>query len=280
MAENSGIEWTDHSWSPWIGCFKVSPGCAHCYAEEMMTRKSRWAGTWGPAVTTKRLRTSDAYWQEPLRWQRQAEAEGRRLRVFPSLCDPFENNDGLIDWRLDFFQLIRATPNLDWLLLTKRPDVARLFFRLRGDFLLENVRIGTSVENQEWADKRVPELLQISLPNFLSVEPLLGPVNLRWCDWCGRFGPHDCEGGYDWAKTIEEDQAGVDWVIIGGESGKHARKLKLGWVRSLVQQCRAAGAPVFVKQLGSRWKIEAGAKAGKGGDPAEWPEDLQIREFP
>ena len=179
--ENSKIEWCHHTFNPWIGCAKVSQGCANCYAEELMdTRYGR--ANWG--VDGTRVRTSDAYWRKPLAWNRKARIEGVRYRVFcASLADVFEDREDLEEWRDDLFNLISATPNLDWLLLTKRPEnVNRIVGESRGDcYWIEesagkgngNIWIGTSVENQEQADKRIPELLKIpARVRFLSMEPL------------------------------------------------------------------------------------------------------------
>ena len=119
MAENSKIEWTDHTFNPWIGCTKVSDGCKNCYAESLMDK--RWGKVkWGPQG--QRQRTSDENWKKPFAWDRQAAKQGIRYRVFcASLADVFEDNDQVSDWRLDLFDMIKVTPNLDWLLLTKRP---------------------------------------------------------------------------------------------------------------------------------------------------------------
>lgn len=182
--ENSKIEWCDHTFSPWHGCIKISPGCQNCYA---LALDKRWGkDVWGPGP--KRQRTSEANWRLPLQWNRRAEKEGRRYKVFcASMADVFERNDQLIDWRFELWDLIGQTPMLDWLLLTKRPEnvldmTPYQWHRAEwGGYQgwPANVWIGTSVENQEYADKRIPELLKIpAVVRFLSVEPLLGSVNL------------------------------------------------------------------------------------------------------
>lgn len=289
MGANSAIEWCDHTFNPWSGCIKVSSGCIHCYAE---TLSNRWGkDVWGPGP--KRARTSRANWLKPLTWNKLAQEVGRRYKVFcASMADVFEDNPQLEPWRVDLLDLIQDTPNLDWLLLTKRPEnVNRMIEQATGFSEAEmwfhsapHVWVGTSVENQEYADERIPELLKIPAKvRFLSCEPLLGPVDLRWCEWCGRFGPHDCEGGYSWALTEEQDQAGIDWAIIGGESGPGARVFELDWATSTIGQCKAAGVSVFMKQLGSKPVVGCyGYKTldKKGGNPDEWPEELRVREFP
>lgn len=265
MAENSAIEWCDHTFNPWIGCAKVSPGCKHCYAETLMdTRYGR--VEWG--VHGTRVRTGPDNWKKPLRWNRQAEAEGRRYRVFcASLADVFEDRDELEPWRRDLLALIYQTPRLDWLLLTKRPEnVMRMLY----GFMPPNLWIGTSVENQETADERIPELLKIpATVRFLSCEPLLGPVDLT--PWLGTGHP-----------TFDP---GVDWVIVGGESGPKARPFDVRWAWSLVEQCADAGVPCFVKQLGdapfdSKDDGYLPPTAKKGGDMSEWLGGLRVRQFP
>lgn len=246
MAQNSKIEWCDHTFNPWQGCIKVSPGCQNCYAE---TLSNRWGkDIWGPGA--KRQRTSAAYWKKPLQWDKQAIKEGRRFKVFcASMADVFEDNPQLTDWRNDLFTLIEQTPNLDWLLLTKRPEnVNRMVAELRSDcYWLEetiskgnsNVWIGTSVEDQEYAGRRIPELLKIPAPTlFLSCEPLLGPLDLEGLAYEA--------AGPEWAGFNRL----VDWVIVGGESGHNARPMHPDWARSLRDQCQAAGVAFHFKQWG------------------------------
>lgn len=279
MAENTNISWTDATFNPWVGCVKVSEGCKHCYAEEFMTRKSRWANTWGPAQITERIKTSNANWRKPLTWNKRAAKEGKRVKVFcASLADVFEDNDKLIDWRLDLFDLIGQTPNLDWLVLTKRPEIARQFFRLRAGLLYPNIWLGTTIENQEQAEKRIPELLRIpARVRFLSCEPLLGPVVLpSWDsyilpDGFENNGPMITNLGY----SFEPDNL-IDWVIVGGESGSSARPMHPDWARGLRDQCQAAGVAFHFKQFGEwvhesqiqEWHIERalGSKRMMAGD--------------
>ncbi|MDR8027035.1 phage Gp37/Gp68 family protein [Burkholderia cenocepacia] len=270
MSENSKIEWTDSTFNPWEGCQKVGTGCDHCYAE---TRNARFGGgtavNWGPGAP--RRRTSQANWRKPLAWAA-AHAEffavhGRRQRVFcASLADVFDN---AVDpaWRTDLFRLIADTPNLDWLLLTKRiGNVAamvqdasdRLFLDAkRPTQLPDNVWLGATIVNQAEADRDIPKLLAVpARVRFLSMEPLLGPVDLTrvmrsspgsdwsYCDDVLRgFRAHKC-GGH-----ISPENA-VDWVIVGGESGPGARPMHPDWARSLRDQCAAAGVPFMFKQWG------------------------------
>jgi protein gp37 len=249
--ENSKIEWTHHTFNPWVGCTKVSAGCKNCYAETMMDK--RWGKVeWG--VNGQRLRTSKAYWRKPLAWDKAAAAAGVRHRVFcASLADVFEDKFDqraeMDRWRSDLMCLIQSTPNLDWLLLTKRPEnVMGMFdaaWQMVGGLpvaeLPTNVWIGVSVENQEQADIRIPELLQIpAAVRFLSMEPLLGHVNLTLHDL-----PENCPTWHDGCNCVM-----VDWVIVGGESGHDARPMHLRWARAIRDHCNWAKVPFFFKQWG------------------------------
>jgi protein gp37 len=249
MGENSKIEWTDHTFNPWEGCTKVSEGCKHCYAEALSKRFNR--TQWGP--TAQRRRTSDSNWRQPLAWNKKAEKEGRRYRVFcASMADVFEWNPQVEEWRFDLFMMIDQTPHLDWLLLTKRPE--HIMYVLRSEFnsasFPSNVWLGTSVENQEAADKRIPELLNApAAVRFLSCEPLLGPLDLSLY-LVPRFAADD--------PRHKPWRNGIDWVIVGGESGPHARPMHPDWVSSIRDQCRSFGVPFLFKQWGGRNKKATG----------------------
>lgn len=253
MAENSKIEWTDHTFNPWVGCTKVSPGCDHCYAEGWAKRSG--SVQWG----AERRRTSAANWRLPLRWNAQAEREGRRYRVFcASLADVFDNQVPE-QWRADLFGLIFETPHLDWLLLTKRiGNVEPMLTDLRHgadpdlslwDWLPEirNLWIGATVVNQAEADRDIPKLLEVpARVRFLSIEPMLGPIDLER----PRPGPDLDQGHGQMICQPWLIQSGIDWVICGGESGPGARPMHPDWVRSLRDQCASAGVPFMFKQWG------------------------------
>jgi protein gp37 len=259
MAENSSIEWCDHTFNPFIGCTKISPGCDNCYAEHLMDKRMHKV-VWGPQGD--RVRTSPANWREPLRWNKgHAEffaAHGRRQRVFcASLADVFDN---AVDpaWRRDLFDLIELTPNLNWLLLTKRIGNAfEMVARARShDWLAgrNNVWLGATIVNQEEADRDIPKLLETpARVRFLSMEPLLGPVDLSVIDLDGHSeiyplkGTRGCE--YD-DGTSAPDLPEIDWVIVGGESGSNARPMHPQWASALRDQCKAAGVPFLFKQWG------------------------------
>jgi len=222
MAENSGIEWTHHTFNPWIGCTKVSPACDFCYAEEW-NKRYEGGKNWGPKAP--RRRTTEKNWNNPVRWDKEAERLGIRYRVFcASLADVFDNQVEP-QWRSDLFKLIRETPNLDWLLLTKRaPNISKMLPEDWGNGY-PNVWLGTTVENQEEWDKRGKHLVNVpAIVHFLSCEPLLGPIN---------YGP---------------DIAKLQWIITGGESGPSFRHADPDWFRGIRDQCVAADIPFLFKQ--------------------------------
>lgn len=274
MGEGSLIAWTDHTFNPWRGCAKVSPGCKFCYAETFVTKRQG-LPLWG--VGAERKIAAPSTWKEPLRWNREAQAQGRRARVFcASLADVFEPREDLDAARRQLAQLIDKTPWLDWLLLTKRPGEMIRLGRLMGweGAWPSNVWAGTTTENQEQAERRIPRLLEVPARiRFLSCEPLLEPVHLG----IAAFNGADSFGSLE----------GLSWVIVGGESGPGARPFDLAWARSIKEECGLAGTPFFFKQTGSNaWEgppelsVRYRTKHPKGGDPAEWPLDLQIQRFP
>ncbi len=234
MGEATKIEWVRNSdgspgytFNPWIGCTKVSPACDNCYAEGMA---QRWGwGKWGKGEPRKL--TTPAYWRRPLKWNDNAEASGTRRRVFcASLADVFDS-EVPDEWRDQLFTLIGQTPNLDWLLLTKRPKLA-------PNNLLPNVWLGVTAENQAMADLRIPQLLAIDAAvHFVSIEPMLGAIDLN-VSW-------------QWL-TPGEGYNGLRWIICGGESGPGARPMALEWARDCRDQCQAAGVSFFFKQWGGR----------------------------
>ncbi len=224
MAANTKIEWAHHTFNPWVGCTAVSPACDHCYAEN-------WAKRTGQAHLWKgdRRRTSETNWRQPLKWNRQAEVDGTRCRVFcASLADVFDNQVSQI-WRSDLFALIEDTPHLDWLLLTKRPqNIQKMIWPKWDARLPRNIWLGTTAENQQEANRRIPHLLETpAAVRFISAEPLLGAIEFE--PWLDR----------------------IDWIIVGGESGPGARPMHPDWARSIRDQCAAAGTAFFFKQWGA-----------------------------
>lgn len=260
MGEISKIAWTDATFNPWIGCTKVSPGCANCYAEKLMdTTYGR--VQWG--INGTRVRTSESNWKQPYKWNRKAIAEGTRKRVFcSSLADVFEDRDELYQWRNDLWQVIEDTPYLEWLLLTKRPqNILRMVPKhwLTDYGHMQNIRFGFSAEDQGRFEERWGEIKYIArrgYPIFVSAEPLIGPIDLN--PWKGAD------------NYLHLGQRG--WVIVGGESGAKARPMQIKWALDLLNQCQVAGVPFFMKQLGGH--------PDKQDDPEQWIPELRVREFP
>lgn len=257
MAENTKIEWATHTFNPWEGCQKVGPGCDNCYAE---ARDIRFTGGthWGPGAP--RRRTSAANWAKPLKWNRDAAQSGTRPRVFcASLADVFDN---AVDpsWRADLWALIWATPHLDWLLLTKRPGniagMQPIACERNPGWVTTwpNVWLGCTVVNQDEADRDIPKMLAVPAHRcFLSIEPMLGPIDLTCLDISG-FWFNALTGEIEVNGLVLPH---IDWVICGGESGPNARPMHPDWARLLRDQCRAAGIAFHFKQRGE-WS---------------WPED-------
>jgi len=238
--KNSQIEWTDHTFNPWMGCTKISPGCLNCYAARQTNVWQHGRVVWGPSGT--RVRTKPDYWKNPRKWNREAQRAETRLRVFcASLADVFEDgwDETLDPIRRDLFVLIKETPHLDWLLLTKRPEqIAPTLERLGlpNDYFLSlgNVWLGTTVEDQPRATLRVPILTEVpAVVHFLSCEPLLGSI-----------------------PDLPLDD--IEWVIAGGESGPGARPMEADWAREVRDQCLAAGVGFHFKQWGGVRKNETG----------------------
>jgi protein gp37 len=240
MAENSKIEWTTHTFNPWIGCQKVSAGCDHCYAETLMdTRYHR--VQWGPHG--ERKRTSEANWKKPLQWNRAAKASGDRPRVFcASLADVFDNQVDA-SWRIDLFDLIGDTEHLDWLLLTKRPEnIAKMLPTNWNTADYGHVWLGTTCEDQPAYDRRWPILREIpAVVRFISYEPAIGRLD------------------------ITQHAEMPDWLICGGESGQGYRDMPEEWADNVRFDCGLHGVAFFMKQMAGKKPI---------------PYRLAVREFP
>ena len=281
MGEKTKIEWTDHSWSPWRGCTKVSPGCAHCYAETLSKRNPAVLGQWGKGKPRVRAKN----WQEPVRWNKDAaefpyhcEKCGTRIadpeqlgspfacptcnyvlspyrpRVFPSLCD-WLDDEVPIEWLADFLKRIHATPYLTWQLLTKRPEN----FRPRLRAVLDMVKVGDGdggtwqSMTAMWAgvplmDNRPPANVWFGVsvedrPRKERLEALNGiPAAVKFCSF---------EPLLEDLELTRDDVRMLDWAIIGGESGPGSRPCNVDWISPIITQCRSAGVACFVKQMGS-----------------------------
>lgn len=263
MGADTKIEWTHHTFNAWVGCTKVSPGCDSCYAEGWAKRAGR--DVWGPGKP--RQKTSPNNWRQPLKWDKEAQEAGEKRFVFcNSLADVFDN-EVPNEWRQDLWRLISYTPNLVWLLLTKRiGNVEKMLSEIGDGFgssepqWPRNAWLGISVVNQTEADRDIPKLLfakqALNIPKvFLSIEPMLGPIDLtevplpnQVLKKSNALSPHR--------------RHSIDWVICGGESGKAARPMHPSWVSLLRAQCAGNDVPFFFKQWG------------------EWIAQSQIRGMP
>ena len=253
MADKSGIQWTGSTWNPTTGCDRTSPGCDNCYALSLAARLKRMgqpkyqqdgdARTSGPGFG---LTLHQDALSAPLGWR------APRLVFVNSMSDLF-HEDVPLDFIRQVFDVMRRTPQHTYQVLTKRSK--RLAAVAADIDWPANVWMGVSVESDRYTF-RVGHLRSVpAAVRFLSCEPLIGPLPSL-------------------------DVEGMDWVIVGGESGKHARRLELAWVRAIRKQCKARGVKVFVKQLGTDWSVNAGLGRTHGGDWSEWPKDLRVREFP
>jgi protein gp37 len=242
MARGTAIEWADDTWSPWWGCTEISEGCKKCYARDQTH------GAWG---NHPRKRASHEYWygkKGPRFWNADAprfqREHGHRERVFGGhICDWF-GNQAPPEWRADAWKLVRETPNLDWLILTKRPQNIAKMLPADWGAGYPNVWLGISAENEHYYRKRFSILATIpAVVRFSSYEPALGPL-----------------GFVDLGIGVLPD-----WIIVGGESGTAPRMMDAAWARDLRDQCRKLGIPFFMKQMTGRAPI---------------PADLMVREFP
>lgn len=298
MAEETGISWADSTANFWIGCQKVSEACDNCYAEDLMgTEGSRLKRVeWGPGGVRSYCKQG---WADVRKWQRAADSNGgvdpklgRRRRIFVNSLSDFFDNHPSVTWREEAWELIRRSPSLIFMLVTKRPQLIARYLPPFWDEIAERVWLLTTVESQDWADRRIPDLLtscdgRARAAAFgVSCEPLLGPVDLTEVDDGSahrevpkeEWGPVDDEesppalwwnaltgerrimhGGStgDWSRT---DQS-LDWVIVGGESGKEARPMDPAWAVHLRDQCDEAGVAFHFKQWGE-WAPAIGTREG------------------
>ena len=242
MAEETAISWTDSTFNPWWGCQRISPACDHCYAAALDHRTG--GDYWEKGNKPRAM--SEANWKKPPKWNLLAINSGNRYRVFcGSMCDVFDKN-APAGQRDRLFTLIRETEHLDWQLLTKRPTNIIKYLPDDWGEGYDNVWLGTTVEDVEYGLPRIDVLRKTPAKlRFLSVEPLLQNLG-------------------------EVDLTGIDWVIIGGESGPQAREMKLSWVNNLIIQCRGQNVPIWFKQWGGKGKDKGGCLFG-GKEIKEWP---------
>ena len=244
MATKSNIEWTEATWNPVTGCTKISPGCKHCYAERMSSRLQAMGQR--NYANGFELTLHERMLEKPLSWKKP------QLIFANSMSDLF-HDEVPVDFILKVFNVMRRASWHQFQVLTKR---AQRLLELNGQIdWPDNVWMGVSVENQDYTF-RIDHLRKTdAVTKFLSLEPLLGPLsglNLK----------------------------GINWVIVGGESGPGARPMLEDWVSQIRDQCDVASVPLFVKQMGGSWAQVNKAKSKKGGNMSEWRTDLRIRDYP
>lgn len=261
MGENSKISWTDHTFNPFIGCSRVDQLCKFCYAEHFSNRYGY--AKWGPSG--KRERTSPANWRKPYQWCRKAKKLGIRYKVFcASLSDVFDDHESIKqEWRDELWKIIRETPNLDWQLLTKRPENFEKFLPADWGQGYPNVWLGVSAGDQAGANIRIPILTRTpAFVRFISCEPMLGPVDL---------------------SAFETEK--INQIVSGGESGavSKIRKLDLLWIKGLKEQCEKYNIRFYFKQLGSILAKEYRMRDKWGADFDNYPQQLdwiKVRQVP
>ena len=252
MGKETDIQWCTSSWNPWSGCIKVSSGCKFCY---MYRDKERFKQD--PSVVVR----SKTTFNNPLKWKD------------PKIIFTCSWSDWFIDkadaWRDEAWDIIKRTPHHTYQILTKRPE--RILEHLPKDWGdgYENVWMGVSAEDQENYDKRIGYLSEIKAKvKFLSLEPLLAPINLHNRAITGGLLP-----------------SSPDWVIVGGESGNETgnyryRPCEIAWISEIVSKCKEDNISVFVKQLGTHLGKTMKLNDNAGGEISEFPTDIQIREMP
>lgn len=295
MTGRSRIEWTEKVWNPVTGCTKVSAGCAHCYAE---SNAQRW---WGSRPFTE-VRTHEDRLDVPLKWRAPS-------RVFVNSMSDLFHEDVPDEFIADVFAVMLDSPQHTFQVLTKRPErmrallsdrafpprmfaasiarrydaaVVRAEAKIEVPWPLPNVHLGVSCEDQKWADERIPILLDTpAAVRWVSAEPLIGPID---------FSKGNLPGGkwWDYLSGMRYFQPGVapienglDWIVVGGESGHGARPFDVLWGVDIVAQCREAGVPVFMKQLGANPRgLEGKTSDAAGRVMEEWPRSIRVREYP
>lgn len=273
MSDRSKIAWCDASWNPIIGCSKISEGCDHCYAETMARR----LGAMGRQEYLEVLTASHAPgnpfykdgWngkttliesrlEQPLGWK-------RPRRIFVCSMGDFYHQTVQLEWNVEVFRIIERCPHHTFMILTKRPGWMTEHLELRHA-VPANAWLGVTVENQEWAVRRLPVLLRTpAVVRWVSLEPLLRPVDITryLAEWTRKK-----VGDADYRQNIPA----LDWVVVGCESGPNRRPCPLAWVEGVVEQCREAAVPVFVKQINLNGRVSR--------DMTDWPEHLRVRQWP
>jgi protein gp37 len=267
MGEDSQITWCHHTFNPWWGCTEVSPGCDHCYARTWAHRHGlEWGDLDDDGNPIGRRFFSDAHWRAPLTWDRRAAKLGERHRVFcASMGDVFEMRDSLAPARRRLWDLIKATPSLDWLLLTKRPENAArvLPWMVEPGPRWPNVWLGVTTENEEWAWRRLSIARRIpAVVHFASYEPALGPVDFTRLSGLDEVGDRLTFNAFTFGPAIY----GLDWIVAGDESGHGRRPASADWFRAVRDQVERHGASYHFKQwAGAETPGIAGERKGRDG---------------
>jgi protein gp37 len=295
MAQKTNITWTESTWNPISGCTRISDGCLNCYIERTPPFRIEHRRFDGPNIgATTGVRLHPGRLGQPSGWRKP------RMVFVCSLADLFhaEVPSSSI---AEVWAEMSLSPQHTFQVLTKRHGRMRALLR-SGDFwelvsaarillgakplpnetrALLNVWLGVTAESQQWAETRIPVLLDTpAVVRWVSAEPLLSPLDLTCCGGVNALGR-------DWTPTTGTSHPLLDWVVVGGESGGGARPLDLEWVRGVVTQCQDATVPVFVKQLGAVWARDTrvgGVSVARydkaGSDMSNWPAGLRIREYP
>ncbi len=272
-----------YTFNPWSGCTRVSSACTSCYAEAAPPSMRRGA-QWGPAAP--RVHASEAYWRGPVQWNAAAAKRGERRRVFcASMSDVFEQHQDAAEQakleaaRERLFALVAATPSLDWLLLTKRAAAMAAWARRHP--WPANAWAGCTAEGQREFDERAPHLLSVPARyRFLSIEPIRERISFGTALGACECVVESLEGAGQHSPRCPATRPRIDWVIVGGESGRGAAMVPVDAVHDVVRRCCGAGVACFVKQLGSAWASQRQGLHQKGGDPLEWHESLRVRQWP
>lgn len=282
MGQDSKIQWTDATWNIARGCSKVDEDCKFCY----MYRDSFDGTRYNPREV---IRTKSVF-NFPLKYKETKSKawDGRPLIFTSSLTDVF--HEAIDPYRNEMWDIIRQCPHLIFQILTKRPE--RVINHLPADWGdgWDNVWLGTSCGSQASMQRATSLLMVKAKVRFLSLEPLHGSIDITECQLPDQYGRWPNEFYCDVLTTDDDDHfyskhAKIDWVIIGGESGHDAGKYRyrpceLDWIERIVRHCKAANTPVFVKQMGTSLSKQLGMSDRHGGDIAEFPTGLQIRQFP
>jgi protein gp37 len=273
VSQSTAISWTNQTWNPVTGCSKVSAGCDNCYAERLALQYGWTQKPWTGENAVENVVLKPHKLREPYKVKQAS-------RIFVNSMSDCFHPQVPDEYLVQMFAVMNDLPQHVFQVLTKRPWNAVAWWRRTRPVWPRNLWIGTSTEDQRAADERVPYLLQLpAAVRFLSCEPLLGKVDLRL--WLNDESEDVADDSFHRANADDVQAArGIQWVIVGGESGRNARDMSPGWAALILEDCRVANVPVFMKQMGSVWAEVNGAAHKKGGDPNEWAPAFRVQEFP